>query len=72
MLVCTTQCVQHAADARLCVALLLQQCGAAGAVPVDMIRYLQFQHLRTFNLCDAREGVQRLKYVLDLTRLLKT
>ena len=66
----------HAADVtqevRRCVALLLQQCGAAGAVPVDMIRNLQFQHLRTFNLCDASEGDQRLKYVFDLTRLPKT
>ena len=67
----------HAADvtqeeARRCVALLLQQCGATGTVPVDMIRDLQFQYLRTFNWCDVSEGVQRLKYVLDLTRLLKT
>jgi hypothetical protein len=43
----------HAADvtqeeACRCVALLLQQCGATGAVPVDMIRDLQFQCLRTF------------------------
>ena len=59
-------------EARRCVALLLQQCGATGAVPIDMIRYLQFQHLKTFNLYDASEGVQRLKYVLDLTRLLDT
>ena len=52
------------------MALLLQQCGAAATVPVDMMRDLEFQHLKTFNLCDAREGVQRLKYVLDLTILL--
>ena len=56
-------------EARRCVALLLQQCGASGTGPVDMIRNLQFQHLKTFNLCDASEGDQRLKYVLNLTIL---
>jgi hypothetical protein len=56
-------------EARRCVALLLHQCGATGTVPVDRMRDLQFQHLKTVNLCDASEGVQRLKYALDLTIL---
>ena len=50
------------------MALLLLQCGATGAVPVDTMRNLQFRHWKTFNLCDAGDGDKRLKYALDLTR----
>ena len=62
-------CGRDTEEARRCVALLLQQCGATGTVPVDRMRDLQFRNLKTVNWYDASEGVHRLKYVLDLTIL---
>ena len=49
-------CGRDTEEARRCVALLLQQCGATGAVPVDMMSNLRLQHWKAFNLCDAGEG----------------